>query len=181
MRQAREIRNRVFLSVAGQEAPALGRRLISRAEVWTLDLGNPLYDPLILIGVHGSQQIPAPVRRELCAVRLITAVLLFGAIFGSVGAFVVSRLTSVWVISPWIVWLWMIVFPAWLFTVPPFVARKFAKRLREARYRVCMTCGHCLLGLPQQHVCPERGSAYEYERLTHDWRAWLKTVNLDQE
>ncbi|MDM8007492.1 MAG: hypothetical protein QUV05_15240 [Phycisphaerae bacterium] len=39
--------------------------------------------------------------------------------------------------------------------------------------RLCLRCGYCLTGLPDQHRCPECGTPYEIEQVKRRWSEYL--------
>ncbi len=43
----------------------------------------------------------------------------------------------------------------------------------KARYALCIECGYCLTGLPDQHRCPECGTPYEIEQVKRRWSEYL--------
>jgi hypothetical protein len=146
-----------------------------------MNLTNPLYRPLVLIGLCGIDEIPAAVRRHLTAIRCITAVLLFGGVLAFSVTVMVGKLTGRWIPGGWMIWPWVAVCPLWLMVAPNLGLRPFLNALREARYLVCLTCGQNLSGLPSSHKCPECGTAFDADVLQSQWKAWLRTIDRDCE
>ena len=50
--------------------------------------------------------------------------------------------------------------------------KAFYERLRRVDFQMCVECGYALIGLPDQHVCPECGAKYMKEESMEAWRAW---------
>lgn len=65
-------------------------------------------------------------------------------------------------------WMPLIVVPS-MFTVtalPRLMKKRFSRRVKARGYEVCISCGYCLKGLPDEHTCPECGTRYNKSELT---------------
>jgi|GEM_PF-2340359 len=129
----------------------------------------------------GADELPAPARRQLRIVGYITAALMLGGILASSVAHIVGLQTGRWLLKGWMVWLCVGVFPLWMFVAPHLALRSFLRKLREAQYLICLTCGQNLTGLPEDHKCPECGTAFNAATLADRWTAWLRTINRKPE
>jgi len=56
-----------------------------------------------------------------------------------------------------------------LAVVPRVGTKKFFARLRAHEYEICTNCGYSLHGLPEDHDCPECGTAYRVEQIRETW------------
>lgn len=82
------------------------------------------------------------------------------------------------------VWLWCLGFVGaiLLWVIWPRVEfRKFRSELERANFRLCLTCGYNLMGLPDLHACPECGTRYDAPKLKATWEYWIKNRRLPKE
>jgi len=57
-----------------------------------------------------------------------------------------------------------------------WMGRKINRLITQAhktKYALCIECGYCLTGLPDQHRCPECGIPYEIEQVKQRWSEYL--------
>ncbi len=71
----------------------------------------------------------------------------------------------------------MCVFAAVMHFFPRIMKRRYVKRLCAADFLICIDCGYSLAGLPDDHICPECGNAYELPRMRQDWEKWIARVH----
>jgi hypothetical protein len=50
----------------------------------------------------------------------------------------------------------------------------FAREVLEHEGMVCFDCGYSLKNLPDKHICPECGAAYEKSALQARWLEWMR-------
>lgn len=53
--------------------------------------------------------------------------------------------------------------------------RTLCHLLKETEFRICTECGFDLRTLPDEHLCPECGTAYQYDTLVKHWKEWRNT------
>ena len=60
-----------------------------------------------------------------------------------------------------------------LWAIPIIRKGRFERVVRALGYEVCLHCGYSLWGLPEQHTCPECGTAYSKDMLRREWPLWF--------
>jgi hypothetical protein len=74
----------------------------------------------------------------------------------------------------WLFWSYVILF--WF--QPVIVGRRaklaFARTILEHEGMVCFNCGYYLDTLPDKHICPECGAAYDKPALQARWLEWMR-------
>lgn len=56
------------------------------------------------------------------------------------------------------------------------LTRRHTRILRKNDCLMCIECGYLLSGLPDDHACPECGTAYVFEETRRRWKDWLGQV-----
>lgn len=54
--------------------------------------------------------------------------------------------------------------------IPRLTKNRFQRYVSRHDWRICSSCGYSLNGLPDQHLCPECGSGYDYVELVQYWK-----------
>ena len=54
------------------------------------------------------------------------------------------------------------------------IVRDLGRQCHEADLSLCLRCGYCLIGLPEEHACPECGRHFELKHVQRSWQKWLR-------
>lgn len=106
-----------------------------------------------------------------------------------VSAVFLALLVLVWIISLCMDWRWLssviarygllilgsviVVSSSGMLFGIRIICGKLKCVVEEYNYQVCVECGYPLIGLPDNHLCPECGELYSFTALRHDWKRWL--------
>lgn len=119
-------------------------------------------------------QIPRPIRRlYVCAIAGLLIGILPDLVNALDGLEVISLSASEELLIKRIKWYLIVPALALLYTWWIASHVRFVRRLRALEYRVCPRCAYSLVGLPDEHTCPECGIEYSVESLRAQWKRWL--------
>ncbi len=62
--------------------------------------------------------------------------------------------------------------------VPAGMSKRYRRYAERHDYQICLNCGYALVGLPEEHACPECGTRFVIEAVRRDWKAWFAKKNI---